>query len=38
MTEKEVAEVVGIAPSTVTLEWRAARAWLSNWMKCGDDE
>jgi RNA polymerase sigma factor (TIGR02999 family) len=37
MTEKEVAEVVGIAASTVTLEWRAARAWLSNWMKRGDD-
>lgn len=37
MTEKQVAEVLGLAPSTVTLEWKAARAWLSAWMKRGDE-
>jgi len=37
MTEKQVAEVLELAPSTVTLEWKAARAWLSAWMKRGDE-
>lgn len=37
MTEKQVADVLGVAPSTVTLEWKAARAWLSSWMNRGDD-
>lgn len=36
MTEKDVAEVLGIASSTVTLEWKASRAWLSSWMNRGD--
>lgn len=38
MTEKQVAEVLELAPSTVTLEWKAARAWLSAWMKRGDEQ
>lgn len=38
MTEKDVAEVLGLAPSTVTLEWKASRAWLSTWMNRGETE
>jgi len=37
LTEKETAETLGVAPSTVTLEWKAARAWLSSWMQRGED-
>ena len=37
LTEAETADTLGIARSTVTLEWKAARAWLSNWMKRGEE-
>jgi len=28
MTVEETAEVLGVAPSTVKLDWQKARAWL----------
>jgi RNA polymerase sigma factor (TIGR02999 family) len=33
LTEDEVAEVLGVTRATVTRDWRAARAWLSSWLK-----
>lgn len=35
LTEQEISQVLGVARSTVTLEWKAARAWLSSWMAKG---
>jgi RNA polymerase sigma factor (TIGR02999 family) len=35
LTEEETARVLGVARPTITRDWRAARAWLSNWMKPG---
>ena len=36
LTEEEVARVLDVARPTVTRDWRAARAWLSNWMRRGE--
>jgi RNA polymerase sigma factor (TIGR02999 family) len=33
LTEEEAAEVLGVTRPTVTRDWRAARAWLSNRMQ-----
>ena len=33
LTEDEAARVLGVARPTVTRDWRAARAWLSNWLE-----
>ena len=30
LTEKETAEVLGLSPATVRLDWKMARAWLRN--------
>ncbi len=30
MSIEETAEALGISPSTVSLHWRLARAWLKN--------
>ena len=35
LTEEEVARVLDVARPTVTRDWRAARAWLSNWLEGG---
>jgi RNA polymerase sigma factor (TIGR02999 family) len=29
---EEIAETLGVSPSTITREWRLARAWLRRWM------
>jgi RNA polymerase sigma factor (TIGR02999 family) len=33
LTEDETAAVLGVARPTVTRDWRAARAWLSDWLR-----
>ncbi len=38
LTEDEVAKVLDVTRPTVTRDWRAARAWLSNWMAEGEAE
>ena len=35
LTEDETARVLDVARPTVTRDWRAARAWLSNWLQDG---
>jgi RNA polymerase sigma factor (TIGR02999 family) len=35
LTEEETADVLGVARPTVTRDWRAARAWLSDWLQRG---
>jgi len=36
LSEDETARVLGVARPTVTRDWRAARAWLSDWMARGE--
>ncbi len=36
MPEDQVARTLGVARPTVTRDWAAARAWLSDWMSKGD--
>jgi len=33
LSEEDTAEVLGVARATVTRDWRAARAWLSDWLQ-----
>ncbi|HEX6885229.1 MAG TPA: sigma-70 family RNA polymerase sigma factor [Planctomycetota bacterium] len=35
LSEEDTAEVLGVARATVTRDWRAARAWLSDWLQRG---
>jgi len=35
LTEEEAAGVLGVSQPTVARDWRAARAWLSDWMLRG---
>lgn len=36
LTEPEAARVLGVGTATVERDWRAARAWLSDWMARGE--
>ncbi len=36
LTEPEAARVLGVGTATAERDWRAARAWLSEWMARGD--
>ncbi len=36
LSEDEAAHVLGVTRPTVTRDWRAARAWLSDWMGRGE--
>jgi len=36
LSEEETAATLGVARPTVTRDWRAARAWLSDWLRRGE--